>query len=120
MFDMLFSERPLHEFTFNCTLAVLTQFKELVPVTLNTKVETNEELGLMPVALLPLLHVYVFAPPAVKVAVSPLHISFFEAVIVTLGKGFTCTLTEALLGQLMLPDEVNADTVYTVLVVGDT
>ncbi len=96
------------------TVAVPVHPAVLVPVTEYVVVELGVTVILA--VLPPVFQLYVFAPLTVSTEVAPLHIAAGLADALTVGNGFTVTLTVAV---LVHPDAVPV-TVYVVVPVGDT
>jgi len=96
------------------TVAVPVHPAVLVPVTEYVVVELGVTVILA--VLPPVFQLYVFAPLTVSTEVAPLHIAAGLADALTVGNGFTVTLTVAV---LVHPDAVPV-TEYVVVAVGDT
>jgi hypothetical protein len=102
-------------FTVTLTVAVPVHPAVLVPVTVYVVVELGVTVLLVPVPNPP-DQLYVLAPLAVNTELSPLHIAAGLALAVTVGNGFTVTLTVA----VPVHPELVPVTVYVVVLVGDT
>lgn len=97
------------------TLAVPVHPAAEVPVTVYVVVEDG--FTTVDVPLPPELQLYVLAPEPVRVELSPLQIAAGDAEAVTVGSGFTVTVT------VVVPEHPNASvpvTEYVVVLVGAT
>jgi len=103
-------------FTVILTVAVPVHPSAVVPVTEYVVVEFGVTVLLPPVPNPP-DQLYVFAPLAVITEVCPLHIAAGLAVALTVGNGFTVTLTAAVPEH---PAVLVPVTVYVIVPVGDT
>jgi hypothetical protein len=102
-------------FTVTLTVAVPVHPAVLVPVTVYVVVEVGDTVLLEPLPKPP-DQLYVLAPLAVNVEVCPLHIDVGLADAVTVGNGFTVTLTVV----VAVHTSLTPVTVYVVVEVGDT
>jgi len=102
-------------FTVTVTVAVPVHPAVLVPVTVYVVVALG--VTVMLAAMSPVLQLYVFAPLAVSSELSPLHIAAGLADAVTVGNGFTVTLTVAV---PVHPSALVPVTVYVVVALGVT
>ena len=102
-------------FTVTVTVAVPVHPAVLVPVTVYVVVALG--VTVMLAVLPPVLQLYVFAPLAVSSELSPLHIAAGLADAVTVGNGFTVTLTVAV---PVHPSALVPVTVYVVVALGVT
>ena len=80
-------------FTVTVTDVVPVHPAALVPVTVYVVVEAGDTTSGLLVD--PVLHKYVFAPAPVSVELSPIQIAAGDALAVTVGSGFTVTVTNA-------------------------
>ena len=103
-------------FTVTLTVAVPEHPSDVIPVTVYVVVPVGDTVLELP---LPKLcdQLYVFAPLAVSTEVAPLHIAAGLAVAVTVGNGFTVTLTVAV---PVHPAVVVPVTEYVVVALGVT
>jgi len=102
--------------TVRANVAVLPeQPTELLPVKLYVVVRLGETTMLFEFDAV--LHVYVFAPPAVKLTEPPEQTEFVPVMAIT-GKVFTVTAKLAVLP--VHPNEVDPVKLYVVFTVGDT
>jgi len=101
-------------FTFTVAVAVLIQPFPSVPVTVYVVFPPGETVTLEPDKA-PGCHVYVTAPPAVNVVELPVHMVDVGGAAVTVGNGFTVTVTVA---WLLHPPGSVPTTVYVCVLAG--